>query len=114
MKMNIIKGLNRLWILATIVWICFFALGAGVSISKEKLCPEQISIAKTSYGFDYLAHLTRHCAKLEKMQIVYNTSSYWFYIFKQAAALISFPIVIWILGFGIVWVVRGFKAQDKN
>jgi hypothetical protein len=111
-KLNFLRGLNRLWILLTIIWFIGVLLVIWTHAGSDP-CAEKVSAVHATYGDkEYLQHIPQGCGMFDDLP--YDYSKYFLYIVRTYAWTILVPFAAWFLGFGLLWVAKGFRSQKEN
>ena len=110
--MNITRGLNRLWLLLTILWFAGVWVSVALQHRKDVACDiaaQEWSKSHPNAGaLDKLEGLSDVCDRDARQQNNQDTDEV-VYLAQLHAWTLAVPIVVWLLGFGVWWVVQGFS-----
>ena len=109
-KMNMARGLNRAWVLFTSIWFFGVIVKILSDFQAEKACGEAVTSALSLHkGRDALNYIPEGCSAFDNLQ----TDNYFLYglhLVSPYAWTVTIPVGVWLLGFGIWWVARGFRG----
>jgi hypothetical protein len=113
--MRITRGLFRLWVVASVLWI------ASVGVMTWQTWPADWTVTKLPFDPDaYLAGKPQPFDPSKPFSDGYHTyaSAQEFVeaerrdaVMKGAAIGITPPVVVLLLGISLTWVVRGFRSE---
>jgi hypothetical protein len=111
--MLIRRGLNRLWILFTVLWFVGVAATVWVEFKRENECRIAVLGVEKIYGNSLanMEHMPPGCSPYDDLlpeggELVLNKLRYQYYW------TFAVPIVVWLLGFGVLWVLNGFRKES--
>lgn len=114
--MNVACGLNRAWILLTTIWFLGVIIEVWSNFQDDKACGKAVASAISTYGqrdFEGIqSHIPPHCSIVADI-LVDNSVLYWLYLILPYAWTVTVPIAVWLLGFGLRWVARGFHSRTS-
>ena len=107
--MNAARGLNRAWALITVLWLSGVVFTIWRDVAADQACSAAVSVAVSQYGVpEYTNHIPHSCNMFSDIP----TTNFFLYVtsfFPPYYWAFAIPIVAWLVGYGVLWVVRGFR-----
>jgi len=126
--MEIRRGLIRLWVLFTVLWFAGVAYHIWDVVSDETAVDHyKYFVQRDKPAPKPVEQMTREEIEVELAQmdaekrdvacinvetddrVCYDFSPYRTFILN--AWTLAVPIVVWLLGYGVLWVMRGFRSH---
>jgi hypothetical protein len=108
--MNVSRGLNRLWVLLTVLWFVGVAGPVWDEYQHQRVCSLAVLQLNKEHpdlkGDDYQKLIPPGCNMFDDL---IPSSGELLYLLRQRVWTLSAPVIVWLLGYGLLWVLRGFR-----
>jgi len=113
-SINVIKGLFRVWVLLALCWVV-----PATVMQFDNLTPEntfyygekfddKIAAKKCKEAQNWIEVLI-NCQKISREDLIRVSAWPWVFRVRAAELIMLPPLVLLLMGYGVLWAVRGFQ-----